>query len=136
MAVKPTTNAQRRTLVQDALRIIDAEYATDLRLDEVARRIATSRRQLQRSFREVNGGGFRDALTRRRMLEAGRMLAEGPIRVRDVARAVGYSQPAQFAKAFRAFHGHPPRAHRERAGSAAKNEAISADASTGPPGDP
>jgi AraC family transcriptional regulator, regulatory protein of adaptative response / methylphosphotriester-DNA alkyltransferase methyltransferase len=136
MAVKPATNAQRRTLVAEALRIIDAEYATDLRLDDVAHRIATSRRQLQRSFREVDGLGFRDALTRRRMIEAGRLLEERPRKVRDVAAAVGYSQPAQFAKAFRAFHGHTPRAPRARAGNAAKNDAISADASTGPPGEP
>jgi AraC family transcriptional regulator, regulatory protein of adaptative response / methylphosphotriester-DNA alkyltransferase methyltransferase len=115
MAVKPATNAHRRTLVDEALRIIEIEYANDLRLDDVAHRIATSRRQLQRSFQEVNGGGFRDALTRRRMIEAGRLLEERPLKVREVAAAVGYSQPAQFAKAFRAFHGHPPRAHRVRA---------------------
>jgi len=115
MAVKPATNEQRRTLVDEALRIIDAEYATELRLDDVAHRIATSRRQLQRSFREIDGGGFRDALTRRRMIEAGRMLENGARRIRDVAAAVGYSQPAQFAKAFRAYHGHTPRAHRARA---------------------
>jgi AraC family transcriptional regulator, regulatory protein of adaptative response / methylphosphotriester-DNA alkyltransferase methyltransferase len=126
MAVKPATNAQRRSLVADALRIIDAEYADDLRLDDVARRIATSRRQLQRSFHEVDGAGFRDALTRRRMIEAGRLLEERPMKIREVAAAVGYSQPAQFAKAFRAFHGHTPRVHRERAfgGSNNNNNAM------------
>jgi AraC-like DNA-binding protein len=32
--------------------------------------------------------------------------------VRDVARRVGYRQPAQFAKAFRRHHGMSPSAYR------------------------
>jgi AraC-like DNA-binding protein len=49
------------------------------------------------------------------MERAAEMLRVRHRKVRDVARRVGYRQPAQFAKAFRRHHGISPsafRAHR------------------------
>ena len=43
-----------------------------------------------------------------RMRRAPELLREGDLPVGDVANAVGYRQPAQFAKAFRRHHGAPP----------------------------
>jgi AraC family transcriptional regulator, regulatory protein of adaptative response / methylphosphotriester-DNA alkyltransferase methyltransferase len=42
------------------------------------------------------------------MRKARELLADGSIPVREVARRVGYRQPAQFAKAFRRHYGAPP----------------------------
>jgi transcriptional regulator GlxA family with amidase domain len=47
------TRAARRALFEDAVAIVREEYHRDLSPDEVARRIATSRRRLQRVFAEV-----------------------------------------------------------------------------------
>jgi AraC family transcriptional regulator, regulatory protein of adaptative response / methylphosphotriester-DNA alkyltransferase methyltransferase len=46
------------------------------------------------------------------MERAEELLREGSLRVSEVAEAVGYNQPAQFAKAFRRHHGRPPSARR------------------------
>ena len=47
---RPATLSLRAELLRDARAIMRDEYHEDLSLDEVAGRIATSRRQLQRVF--------------------------------------------------------------------------------------
>ncbi len=107
-AKRPATVQRRRALFLDAARIIEAEYADKLALDDIARRVATSRRQLQRAFTEAGETSFRSYLQRVRMDRAAELLREGEAPVNQVASAVGYRQPAQFAKAFRRHHGAPP----------------------------
>ena len=102
------------------MEIIEQEYANDLELDAVARRLATSRRQLQRAFAEAGRTSFRTRLAEVRMQKALELLREGSMPVRDVATAVGYRQAAQFAKTFRRHHGRPPSSiRRERFGAGA-----------------
>jgi AraC family transcriptional regulator, regulatory protein of adaptative response / methylphosphotriester-DNA alkyltransferase methyltransferase len=102
----------RSTLLREAIAVMEADYAADLRLDDVARRIATSRRQLQRIYNEIGGTTFRDQLTQVRMDKAAELLSQNHSTIRDVAYSVGYRQPAQFAKAFRARHGVSPSEYR------------------------
>lgn len=111
---RKTTIDRRRALFEEAVAIIEREYARDLELDEVARRVATSRRQLQRAFAESGDTSFRTLLGEVRMRRARELLTEGAAPVRDVARRVGYRQPAQFAKAFRRRFGAPPSRYRSR----------------------
>ena len=87
---------------------MDREYASDLSLDDIARRVASSRRQLQRAYAEIGETTFRDHLTRVRMQKAAEMLSTRALTVREVAHRVGYRQPAQFAKAFRRYQGVAP----------------------------
>src|ERR671924_372789 len=109
---RPSTIRLRAMLLREANAIVDREYASDLALDDVARRVASSRRQLQRAYAEIGKTTFRDHLTRVRMDRAAEMLASRALTVREVARRVGYRQPAQFAKAFRRYQGLAPSAFR------------------------
>ena len=106
--VRQTTRDRRRSVYEEAIQIIERDYASDLDLDALARQIATSRRQLQRVFSEVGDTSFRECLARVRMRHAAQLLREGATPVREVAQSVGYRQPAQFAKAFRRHHGTSP----------------------------
>jgi AraC family transcriptional regulator, regulatory protein of adaptative response / methylphosphotriester-DNA alkyltransferase methyltransferase len=117
MTMRTGTVARRRTLFDEAVEIIEREYAHPLELDDVARRLATSRRQLQRAFAEVGGTSFRTFVARVRMRKALDLLREGRLPVREVANSVGYRQPAQFAKTFRRHHGAPPSSFRGAAGA-------------------
>jgi AraC family transcriptional regulator, regulatory protein of adaptative response / methylphosphotriester-DNA alkyltransferase methyltransferase len=108
MAIRTSTVARRRALYEEAVEIIEQEFASDLELDSVARRLATSRRQLQRAFAEAGRTSFRTRLAEVRMQKALELLREGSLPVRDVATSVGYRQAAQFAKTFRRHHGRPP----------------------------
>ena len=105
---RATTIRLRTSLFQEAAEIVDREYASDLSLDDIARRVASSRRQLQRAYAEIGDTTFRDHLTRVRMQKAAEMLSTRALTVREVAHRVGYRQPAQFAKAFRRYQGVAP----------------------------
>src|SRR5919198_2646388 len=112
---RPATIRHRTSLFEDAIAIVEAEYASDVALDDLARRVASSRRQLQRAYAEIGRTTFREHLTAVRMERAAEMLAGGGLTVREVAHRVGYRQPAQFAKAFRRHHDVSPSAYRSRA---------------------
>jgi AraC family transcriptional regulator, regulatory protein of adaptative response / methylphosphotriester-DNA alkyltransferase methyltransferase len=105
---RSSTVRLRTSLFQEATEIVDREFASELSLDGIARRVASSRRQLQRAYAEIGRTTFRDHLTRVRMQKAADMLATRSLTVREVAHRVGYRQPAQFAKAFRRYQGVAP----------------------------
>jgi len=112
MTLRTGTVSRRRALFEEAKEIIEREYSQPLELDDVARRLATSRRQLQRAFAEIGDTSFRTHVARVRMRRALELLREGRLPVREVANNVGYRQPAQFAKTFRRHHGAPPSSFR------------------------
>lgn len=105
---RPATVRHRTNLYDDAIAIVEAEYATDLALDDIARRVASSRRQLQRAYAEIGKTTFREHLTAVRMERAAELLSTRGLTIREIAHRVGYRQPAQFAKAFRRQHGQAP----------------------------
>jgi AraC family transcriptional regulator, regulatory protein of adaptative response / methylphosphotriester-DNA alkyltransferase methyltransferase len=109
---RPATIQLRSSLYEDATAIVAREYAADLSLDDIAHRVASSRRQLQRAFAEIGHTTFRAHLTRVRMEHAAELLGRRSVTVREVAHRVGYRQPAQFAKAFRRHAGVAPSDYR------------------------
>ena len=109
---RPSTVAGRRELFEEAAEIVRQESARELVLEEIARRAASSRRQLQRAFAEAGGTTFRRYLQDVRMERAAELLTNGEVPIKRIATAVGYRQPAQFAKAFRRHHGRTPAAFR------------------------
>jgi AraC family transcriptional regulator of adaptative response / methylphosphotriester-DNA alkyltransferase methyltransferase len=111
---RPATIRHRTNLFEEATAIVQREFASDLSLDEIARRVASSRRQLQRAYAEIGSTTFREHLTAVRMERAADMLRVRGLTVREVAHGVGYRQPAQFAKAFRRHHGSSPSTFRAR----------------------
>jgi transcriptional regulator GlxA family with amidase domain len=107
------TRAARRALFVDAAAIIAAEYQRALTVDEVARRVATSPRQLQRVFAEVAGTSFSDHLREVRLARGRELLRRDPRTVAEIAGAVGYGSASAFSVAFRRRHGVPPGAVRD-----------------------
>jgi AraC family transcriptional regulator, regulatory protein of adaptative response / methylphosphotriester-DNA alkyltransferase methyltransferase len=124
---RASTIRLRTSLFQEAAEIVDREYASDLSLDDIARRVASSRRQLQRAYAEIGETTFREHLTAVRMERAAELLRIRGLTVRDVAHRVGYRQPAQFAKAFRRHHGIAPSDFRA-SGRFARPDAVTATA--------
>lgn len=125
---RPATIRLRTSLFDDAVRIVENEYGSDLALDDIAHRVASSRRQLQRAYAEIGHTTFREHLTRVRMERAADLLSAERLTVREVANRVGYRQPAQFAKAFRRQLGVAPSEYRlnGRHGTVGAIEAVAA----------
>ena len=108
------TEERRREIYEDGMRVIARECGDpDLNVDRVAFGALASRRQLQRVFGEA-GTTVRKSICDVRMARAATLLREPGRPVGQIARAVGYNQPAQFAKAFRRQYGMAPGAWREQ----------------------
>jgi AraC family transcriptional regulator of adaptative response / methylphosphotriester-DNA alkyltransferase methyltransferase len=125
---RPSTIQHRTSLFEEATAIVASEYARDLSLDDIARRVASSRRQLQRAYAEIGGTTFREHLTGVRMDRAADMLGVRGLTIREVAHRVGYRQPAQFAKAFRRHHGLSPSDFRGPPRGGSQTPAVTAQA--------
>ena len=117
---RTTTIRERTSLYEDARSVVESDYGSDLSLDVIARRVASSRRQLQRVYAEIGNTTFREHLTDVRMQRAAELLAGGGLTVREVANRVGYRQPAQFAKAFRRSQGVAPSGYRLKGAAEAR----------------
>jgi AraC-like DNA-binding protein len=106
-----TTQEARHMLYVEALAIIGREYAANLRLPDVARRIGASERALQRAFAEHGELSFSAELRARRLEVAARLLRGTDLPVGAIARRVGYSDHAPFTKAFSHQYLMSPRAY-------------------------
>ena len=106
-------SGRRRVIYEEAVAVIEQSYGDGgLTVTNLSRNIYSSRRQVQRSFAEA-GTSVRETLHAVRMERAAELLHESSLPVAQVARHVGYRQPAQFAKAFRRYHGRSPSEWRE-----------------------
>ena len=108
------TLERREAILRDALEAILRDHGPDADLETVARRIGTSRRQLQRVFAELSDRSFRDTIAAVRMAHARKLLAGTDRPIAEIGRVAGYHQAAQFSKAFRHHHGTSPRLYRQR----------------------
>jgi AraC-like DNA-binding protein len=122
--MRPETIATRQRLYLLARVVIMRHYRRELTLALVARGLGSSPRQLQRAFEQFGGTTFSEDLLARRMSVGAQLLVQQrSIRVDDVARLVGYSDAAHFARAFRRRYGLSPARFRAVAIEAAARRA-------------
>ena len=105
--------ADRRPLFEQASRIVHRDYASRLLIDDVAARLGTSRRHLQRAYHNAGHPGLRAQLAAVRMEHAARMLCEPEAPpIAQIAQRVGYESHSQFTKAFRRHYATAPSDYR------------------------
>ena len=109
MAPHPITKDLRESIYADAIALIARTDERQPTVEQVARAVATSRRQLQRVFREIGGTSFREHVVATRIDRARRMLLDG-VPVGEVSRRCGYTHTSHFTRAFRRRHGITPSA--------------------------
>ncbi len=88
--------------------------AQPLRLPDLARDMGLSERHLQRLCRQATGLSAHGFIVQVRLREACRLLAYTRMRVQEVGFALGFNDPAYFARAFRRGTGLSPAAYRAR----------------------
>jgi AraC-like DNA-binding protein len=81
-------------------------------LDAVAARLRISTRTLKRRLQE-RGLGFQQLLDEARRRDALRLLDDATLSIEQIALRLGYSDPANFTRAFRKWAGRSPSAHRQ-----------------------
>jgi transcriptional regulator GlxA family with amidase domain len=105
---RESTKQAYGSIFDEAAEILASEFSRPNKVEDVARRVATSPRQLQRVFAEVDGRGFRSYLRRIRMCRAAELLATTDLPVKEIAQRVGYRDASQFSKAFKRTRGVTP----------------------------
>ncbi len=101
--------------VRLAAEILERDFEHPPSLAELATRVGLSETTLKRGFRQVFATTVFGYVRNRRMEEAGRLLESGAATVLEAATLVGYSNPSNFAAAFRQRFGVNPKTFQLRA---------------------
>ena len=83
------------------------------RLERIAHRLGMTERTFQRRLNQ-SGVTFRQLLAEQLREQATRLLAQRTLPISQVAFALGYSEQAAFARAFRRWTGQSPRSYRRK----------------------
>jgi AraC-like DNA-binding protein len=101
--------------VRDEVRSVLSTQLTagDIRIESVARRLATTPRTLQRRLARA-GTSFESLCDDARKQAASTYLADTTLTIAEVAYLLGYSEPTAFHRAFKRWHRTTPHAFRSR----------------------
>ncbi|MCC2875011.1 response regulator [Clostridiales bacterium TF09-2AC] len=91
---------------------IETNYMYDISMQDLARHMNYSEAYFCKLFKQCFNKNFTSYLTEYRVEEAKRMLAEPTVNVKDIGRAVGYSDSNYFAKVFKRITGQSPTEYR------------------------
>lgn len=100
-------------LLQTATRYIREHLAELQGVAEVAQQVGLSEKRLLALFREHLGQTVSGFISEERVRTGQRLLAETLMSVQDIAFAVGFGNPGNFATAFRERHGLSPQLYRQ-----------------------
>ena len=98
--------------VAAALRAIWAGSGRPLKVSAILQGVPTSRRTLERRFRETLGRTIHDEIRRAHVEQAKRLLVETRESLKVVASRAGFSDPQQFSRIFRSSEGLTPQRYR------------------------
>ena len=89
-----------------------AENYRDCTLEDAASHVNLSAGYLSKIFKEKSGKGFQDYLVDYRMQKACEFLDDIQFKSYEVAHYIGYSNPKNFSRAFKAYYGKTPNEYR------------------------
>jgi AraC-like DNA-binding protein len=95
-----------------ARKFIEGHSAEELSLSKVAKAASISRNHLSERFKQVIGINFVEYVARTRFEKARELLANGDLRISEIAFAVGFQSLSQFNRVFKRLSGKSPSAYR------------------------
>lgn len=98
-------------IVYEVTRYLQENYR-NASLEDAATRVNLSPSYLSRVFKEKSGSSFSDLLLKTRMEKACELLADPRTKSYDIAYYLGYDNPKNFSRAFKAYHGISPSEYR------------------------
>lgn len=104
----PPLSGRDRSRLQTAYALLSADLENPPPLRELARQVGLNENKLKQGFRSLFGNSVYATVQELRMKDAARRLAAGEASVTEIALAVGYANPAHFAKIFRRYYGVSP----------------------------
>ena len=101
--------------IQQAVRYINNNYRTDIRLDTVAGEAGMSPSHLSRIFRKVMGLTYQAYINSRRSTKAKNLLRTSPALVTEIAISLGFHDPTGFGRICKKMTGQTHSAYRSMA---------------------
>jgi AraC-like DNA-binding protein len=102
----------RHHKIQQAVRFINDNYRTDIRLAAAAQEAGMSSSHFSRIFKKVMGLSYQDYLNSRRITTAKDLLRTSARSVTEIAASLGFADPTGFGRIFKKLTGHTPSAFR------------------------
>lgn len=112
--VYETRNVKNADTLGTVLRFIRENYFRPITLDDAARSVFLSPFYLSHTFKDELGITFIEYLTRVRMEEAKKKLADKALSMQAIAEGVGYDDASYFSKVFKKNEGVTPNKYRMR----------------------
>ncbi len=99
--------------LEDVLRYIDTNYATSINLEQLSNKAAMSVSTLNRYFQRCFSCSPMHYLLQRRLRRAQELLQSTEKRVSDIAKEVGINDSNYFARVYKKYFKHSPKADRK-----------------------
>ena len=95
-----------------ARRFIEQHSDEEISLSKLAKAININPTHLSEKFKQVTGVKFVDYVARTRFDKARKLLADGDVRISEIAFEVGFQSLSQFNRVFKRLSGKSPTAYR------------------------
>lgn len=105
---RPSVDNSHQTYVDNALRYIQYNFASNIGVADIARYVGISRSQLYRAFLQDFGVSPHAYLQTYRINEACSLLRDPSFSVSEVAGSVGFNDPLYFSRVFKSIKGVTP----------------------------
>lgn len=105
---------QDEHVIFEVVKYVDAHYADDLTLQNIAERFFLSREYISRKFKQQFQENLSDYIERIRMNKAKLLLLNPQYRIVQIADLVGYRDEKYFSKVFKKLEGISPNEYRKR----------------------
>ncbi len=109
--VSSGNQTHRQRAVDEAMGILNDEWATPPTICSLARRVGINECYLKTDFRTRTGFTIGEYVRKLRMENALSLIESGRCSILQAATFVGYSNPSHFSEAFKRFHGRLPSAY-------------------------
>ncbi len=98
--------------IQQALRFINDNYRSDIRLYSIAAKAGMSSSHFSRTFKKVMGLSYQEYLNNRRIMKAKNLLRTSPRSISEIALSLGFADTTGFGRIFKKLTGQTPSAYR------------------------
>ena len=111
----PELQSPDERLLQRIIKVINDNLSnTELTSEDIADKVGLSRVHLYRKLKELTNQTPRNYIRNIRLVKAAELLSQRKMSIAEVAYEVGFSNPNNFATAFKEMYGMPPTAYNEK----------------------
>jgi len=110
---RAAVNIKYRPEIRKVMDMIQGEYASQLKVSDMARRVGFAENYLSVLFRKETGSKIVDYLTAVRMEKARELLKDPTYKIYEIAEMVGYGDSNHFSKYFKKIEGVFPLEYRK-----------------------